>query len=602
MRTPARLVALALLAGAVALAPAAPAAASSAGPRDDLRPVGADPVEPGFPMLGVGVAFDLPPGVAAASILDEPEIRFRRGGDWGAWEHLEAEHADEGLWSSALTAAAGADAYQVRGLPEVAQDARAYAVAVGPVDVATVGALATAASTGCMTREQWGAAPPRGSLADGPSSARLRVLTVHHTADTASSRTSVQWVRAIQGWHQNGNGWDDIGYQVLIDPSGVVIEGRWSGRTSRSCASGGTAAAFGFLGDTSSSVVTGAHVGGWNTGNLGVSMLGTFTGGLPTTAARDALVAHLADVTARHGIDPLGTVTLTSSSSMTRTVPTIIGHRDLGATACPGDALYAHLPTVRERVAAVEPPDPDPGVDPLPAIALVSPTSATATLLAPTEDGMAVAFEATLAAPHDGVTWRWNDARGRRVASAPGFERTLAPGTHRFTVIASDGAGQSVRETVQVTVVPERLTDLPRRASARPGRASGRVRSLAEGSTGMLLQERRFGRRAAATSALEARFAFRVRGGSEVDLVLDAVVPEGAEAFRVEHSLDGGRTFEALGTLAPGDSGRRTFALPSSLSGGYLVRIVDADRAPSDRVPDSLRLLHLGVHARNVVP
>lgn len=604
MRVLARLVALMLVVGAVALAPSVPAAADGDAPRDDLRAVGPDPVEPGFPILGVGVAFDLPSGVAAASVTDEPEIRFRRGDAWGAWQHLEAEHADGRLWSSALTAASGADAYQVRGLPDAALDARAYAVAVEPVSVGTASALSTAAATGCMTREEWGAAPPRGSLASAPSSARLRVLTVHHTADTASSRTSVQWVRAIQGWHQNGNGWDDIGYQVLIDPSGVVFEGRWSGRTSRSCALGGTAVTFGHVGEGSLDVVTGAHVGGWNTGNLGVSLLGTFTGGLPTSAARDALVAHLASVTDRHGIDPTGTVTLTSGST-TRTVPRIIGHRDLGATECPGNAFYAHLPTIRDRVAAFEPPEPEPEPEPMPPIVLLAPATADATVMSPTESGLAVSFAASLEVPLEGVTWRWTDARNRRVASTSGFERTLGPGTHRFAVTATDPVGRTASQTVTVTVVPERLTDLPRKVSARPGRASGRVRVLAEEATGtVVLQERVSGKRAAATSALDARFALRVRGGSTVDLVLDAEVPVGvaAEGFRVEHSMDGGRTFEALGTLASGSSGRRTFPLPATLTGAYVVRIVDSDRSPGERTLDTVRLSHLGVHSRNVAP
>ncbi len=35
------------------------------------------------------------------------------------------------------------------------------------------------------------------------------------------------------------------------------------------------------------------------------------------------------------------------------TIPTIIGHRDVGLTACPGDYVYSQLPAMRLRVAAL---------------------------------------------------------------------------------------------------------------------------------------------------------------------------------------------------------------------------------------------------------
>jgi hypothetical protein len=33
-------------------------------------------------------------------------------------------------------------------------------------------------------------------------------------------------VRGIQGFHQNGRGWIDIGYHFLIGPEGIIYQGR----------------------------------------------------------------------------------------------------------------------------------------------------------------------------------------------------------------------------------------------------------------------------------------------------------------------------------------------------------------------------------------
>src|SRR3546814_15399394 len=76
------------------------------------------------------------------------------------------------------------------------------------------------------------------------------------------------------------------GAQYLIDAAGVVYEGRWSGTASTSCATGGDGSDFGH-GDGDQMVV-GAHVGNYDSGNLGVSLLGTFTpgGAAPTEIGR----------------------------------------------------------------------------------------------------------------------------------------------------------------------------------------------------------------------------------------------------------------------------------------------------------------------------
>ena len=112
-------------------------------------------------------------------------------------------------------------------------------------------------------------------------------------------------------------------------------------------------------------------MGGFNTGNLSVCLLGDFTSRLPTTAAWTSTVRVLAGLARVCGLDPLGTTDYVNPvNSATKTVRTISGHRDWAATQCPGNTFYPHLPTVREQVAsllAVVPRKP-PGSTPRPPV------------------------------------------------------------------------------------------------------------------------------------------------------------------------------------------------------------------------------------------
>jgi N-acetylmuramoyl-L-alanine amidase len=98
----------------------------------------------------------------------------------------------------------------------------------------------------------------------------------------------------------------------------------------------------------------GAHVGGYNTGNIGVCLLGHFNGQLPTTAARESLVRVLAWLAHTCWLDPLGrTHYVNPVNGNTIDVDTISGHRNWAATACPGDMFYPELAAVRSSVAQV---------------------------------------------------------------------------------------------------------------------------------------------------------------------------------------------------------------------------------------------------------
>src|SRR5205807_10041119 len=106
--------------------------------------------------------------------------------------------------------------------------------------------------------------------------------------------------------------------------------------------------------DVNGSGVTAAHAQGYNSGTVGIALLGTLTNQDATPAARSALERLIAWIDSSHGIDPQGSSLYTNPvSGLQATFPNIAGHRDLAATECPGGVFYATLPTIRSDVAAL---------------------------------------------------------------------------------------------------------------------------------------------------------------------------------------------------------------------------------------------------------
>ena len=61
----------------------------------------------------------------------------------------------------------------------------------------------------------------------------VHLAIVHHTAGSNSytKAQSASIVRAIELYHVKGNGWNDIGYNFLVDKYGQIFEGRYGGMT-----------------------------------------------------------------------------------------------------------------------------------------------------------------------------------------------------------------------------------------------------------------------------------------------------------------------------------------------------------------------------------
>ena len=312
----------------------------------------------------LGVSWDLTDQTADLAI----QVRTRSGGRWGGWTTMDGPDGAATLAQARAEAPPGAKASaQVRGLRagteplwapdsdgvQVRVDLRSGRLPAGlRVDLIDPGrsdfdgqvgrtppgsAAASAGRPLVYSRANWGADETRRN--GGPDyTATIRAGVIHHTVDrndyTAAQVPSV--IRGDYAYHVS-RGWSDIGYNFLVDRFGRIWEGR-AGGIDRP--------------------VLGAHSGGFNTSTFGVSVLGNYESAKPAPAVSAALARLLAWKLAPYHRDPLGTVRLTSAgggtarwpSGTTVTVPVIMGHRDVGQTACPGRNLYALIPAIRREV------------------------------------------------------------------------------------------------------------------------------------------------------------------------------------------------------------------------------------------------------------
>jgi hypothetical protein len=272
----------------------------------------------------------------------------RPGGPWSEWHHARPEDEDlPDRGSPERRAGAGwavGNPYWVGGARVVqyrleggVSRLRAYFVR-SPI-VRDRRAPTIADTPAIVSREGWGA---NESIVRGAPyyADTLRFAVVHHTAGAtpASPEESAAIVRAIQAYHVKGNGWNDIGYNFLVDPFGQVFEGRVGGVERN---------------------VVGAHAEGFNTGSVGVAVLGTYGASAIAPEAQDAVARLLAWRLDVGHVDPIAPVTARSYGNPRFPAGTpvalraVSGHRDTGFTSCPGNALYGQLGAIAQAAAGI---------------------------------------------------------------------------------------------------------------------------------------------------------------------------------------------------------------------------------------------------------
>lgn len=202
-----------------------------------------------------------------------------------------------------------------------------------------------------ISRAQWGADE---SLRNGPPwySDTIKVAFIHHTVTTNNYTPdqAAQYVRAIYAYDTVGLGWSDIAYNFLVDKYGNIYEGRWGGITK---------------------AVYPAATGGFNNQTVAVAALGCFdtscsSGFGGPAQPTSAMINSIAEIVGwKLGLfyrNPLGTYPLTSGgfygsnvaypAGQVVQVAAVSGHRDVNATACPGNLLYPYVHTTIAELAA----------------------------------------------------------------------------------------------------------------------------------------------------------------------------------------------------------------------------------------------------------
>ncbi len=152
----------------------------------------------------------------------------------------------------------------------------------------------------------------------------VKKIIVHHTATTSNLDDPEEAIRAIYYYHAMTRSWGDIGYNFIIDQEGNVYEGRYGG----------------------DGVVAG-HAAGYNTGSVGIALLGNYEDSPVPGEMVQSLTDLIYEKAQVHDINPDG-----SSRFRDESMANILGHSDVASTACPGDYVYELLDGITDIVDA----------------------------------------------------------------------------------------------------------------------------------------------------------------------------------------------------------------------------------------------------------
>jgi hypothetical protein len=315
------------------------------------RPI-AVPLQGVTPFLSVGSLWRISETITEQSGLRLSLRASTDGGQWQDWLTLDHLHylADGRQYAHLVQFDSATRFVQIRiqwhnlTAPVSVRDVRLSFISPGASSAQMPPGSAGASSVpegnqslSVVSRTGWGCPDGQGSRWT-PYYTTVTHLIVHHTATPNTSSDWAATVRAIWNYHAVTLGWGDIGYNYLIDPNGVIYEGRSGGDGSM-----------------------GAHFSCANGNTMGVALLGNYSSVAPSASMMDSLERLLAEKSETFNLDPLAT---TYHASSRLTIPTISGHRDGNSmsvgcpsgTVCPGNVAYNLLPSIRSGTdARIEP-------------------------------------------------------------------------------------------------------------------------------------------------------------------------------------------------------------------------------------------------------
>ncbi len=328
-----------------------------------------------FELLGLNWQQNLPSGTEA-----HLEIRFQNlEGQWSDWQEIHVdedapthtgeileEGYDEDLWSYVITEQS--DAFQYRATlstestaltPKLSNISFDYVQGGESSKLTQFTKLIFDTDPSIVSREEWGANEDlrfaskkntsfeseldEDTVAEYPDMqivksidseggnpllwpleypADVQKIIIHHTATTENLDDPDASIRAIYYYHAVTRGWGDIGYNYIVASDGTVYEGRAGG----------------------DGVVAG-HAQGYNTGSVGIAILGNYEKNPIPGELMQSLEGLIYQKAKLHDIDPDG-----QSEFRGEMIDNILGHRDVSSTACPGDYAYDYLDEIRSMV------------------------------------------------------------------------------------------------------------------------------------------------------------------------------------------------------------------------------------------------------------
>lgn len=297
---------------------------------------------------------DLPPGTA---LRLETRLSLDGGASWSDWLENPAAyfpvrdtlHSGNLIWvgsnQAALQFRVALQSSQSGLSPLFGRLVLAFSdTSQGPSDAEIAGQQARVAADGdvcpltqpaVVSRTDWGNPEKQNSPRRPLRYAPVTHVIIHQT-ETPNSPGPYQdwagWVRSVWNYHANILRWGDVGYNYLIDPNGVIYEGRAGGDN-----------------------VIGIH-DTHNAGSMAIGFLGCYGNcddprlsvAQPAQPMLDSAVELMAWKLEQQGVDPLSAATYDGLAN----IPAIAGGRDVTQTSSPGANLYNQLPTLRADAAA----------------------------------------------------------------------------------------------------------------------------------------------------------------------------------------------------------------------------------------------------------
>ncbi|TRZ78226.1 hypothetical protein D4R87_01155 [bacterium] len=167
-------------------------------------------------------------------------------------------------------------------------------------------------------------------------------IILHHSAGSNGYPNPISTIQGIYRYHAVSQGWQDIGYNYIIDYNGNIYEGRLGGNGVRGA-----------------HVYTRSDCLNFNHGSIGIVLLGNYSTAEPSEKMYESVAKLTGWLAYVNGLDPSqtarrsivwqdkkigGTCDNTDGGFQYNYYgPVVVGHKDVGSTQCPGVTSLAKI-------------------------------------------------------------------------------------------------------------------------------------------------------------------------------------------------------------------------------------------------------------------